>query len=239
MTHIDRTPVDPARALSQWDGYVAAFRDAGWAVTELPPLDDHPDGVFVEDVVFLYDGLAIVTRPGAPSRRGETDGLGDALQELGVDVVPWDGPGTLDGGDLLKVGTTVYAGRSARTDAAGIDRLRTLLEPHGASVVAVPVTAALHLKSCVTALPDGTVVGYEPLVDDPAVFDRLRFVPEESGAHVVDLGDGRILVAASCPATADEYRSDGYEVVAVDVGEFERLEGCVTCLSVRIHDGVD
>ncbi|WP_420452219.1 dimethylargininase [Ilumatobacter sp.] len=234
-----REPVDADRAREQWEGYVEAMRSRGWEIFELEPADDHPDGVFVEDAVFVHGELAVVTRPGARSRRGETEGLAHRFAQLGFEVAAIEAPATLDGGDLLDLGGTVYAGRSARTDAAGIDQLRALLAPAGSEVVEVPVTAALHLKSCLTALPDGTVVGWRPFVDRPDLFASIRMVPEESGAHVVDLGDGRILVAASCPRSADEYASLGYEVVAVEIGEFEKLDGCVTCLSVRLHDGID
>jgi dimethylargininase len=102
-------------------------------------------------------------------------------------------------------------------------------------VIPVPVTKVLHLKSAVTALPDGTVIGYEPVVDDPDLFPRFLAVPEESGSAVVDLGRGRLLMSADCPQSADIVRGLGYEVVTTDIGEFQKLEGCVTCLSVRIR----
>ena len=146
-----------------------------------------------------------------------------------------EAPGTLDGGDVLKVGETVYVGRGGRTNGEGIRQLRAILAPHGMNVIAVPITKVLHLKSAVTALPDGTIIGYEPLVDDTRVFDRFRPVPEESGAHVVDLGDGRLLMAADAPRSAELFRDLGYDPVLVDIGEFQKLEGCVTCLSVRLR----
>jgi dimethylargininase len=146
----------------------------------------------------------------------------------------WE-PGTLDGGDVLKVGDTIYVGRGGRTNGAGIQQLRAAFEPLGARVVAVPVSKVLHLKSAVTALPDGTVVGHEPLVDTPSIFPRFLGVPEESGAHVVLLGGGKLLMAASAPKTAELYADLGHEPVLVDISEFEKLEGCVTCLSVRLR----
>ena len=239
VSHIERSAVDVDLAGRQWEAYVDAFRSAGWSVIELPELDEHPDGVFVEDAVFVFRDVAVVARSGAESRRGETAGLAERFADLGYDVTTIEAPATLDGGDLLKVGDTVYAGRSARTNPEGIAQLRAAIEPRGATVVEVPVTKALHLKSCLTALPDGTIVGHEPVVDEPEMFDRIEMTPEESGAHVVDLGDGRILLASSCPQSADAHRRHGVEVVTVDIGEFEKLEGCVTCLSVRLHDGVD
>jgi dimethylargininase len=142
----------------------------------------------------------------------------------------------LDGGDILKVGDTIYVGRGGRTNSEGVRQLRSILSPLGATVIAVPVQKALHLKSAVTALPDGTVIGYPPLVDDPAIFDSFRPVPEESGAHVVVIDDDRVLMAADCPKSASLIADLGFEPLTVDIAEFEKLEGCVTCLSVRVRD---
>lgn len=240
LTHLDRRPVDPDLALRQWRSYVAAFEGAGWEVIELPPLPEHPDGVFVEDVVVVFGDLAVVTRPGADTRRDETRGLAARFASLGFEIAEIEDPGTLDGGDVLKVGSTVYVGRSARTNEAGIEQLRAIVQWRGARLVEVPVTEALHLKSCATALPDGTIVGHRPLVDDPASLGgAVHLVEEESGAHVVDLGEGRILLASSCPVSAASFAARGFDVVAVDISEFEKLEGCVTCLGVRLHDGID
>jgi dimethylargininase len=235
VTHLERQPVDLALARRQWAAYVAALESAGWDLVEVPPADDCPDAVFVEDTVVMFRGHAVLTHPGAESRRPEVAGTEEALAALGVPMHRITGDGTLDGGDVLKVGDTVYVGRGGRTNAEGIDQLRAILEPLGAHVVAVPVEKVLHLKSAVTALPDGTVIGYLPLVDDVAAFDRFRPVPEESGAHVVLLGEDRILMAADAPESAALFRELGYEPVEVDIGEFQKLEGCVTCLSVRLR----
>ena len=240
LTHLDRVPVDPALARTQWEGYVAAFADRGWDVVELAEAPEHPDGVFVEDALVVVDRLAILTSPGAASRRGELVSARAEVDRLvasglALEVAAIDPPGNLDGGDVLKVGDVLYVGRGARTDDEGIRQLAALVAPYGRRVVAVPVEKVLHLKSGVTALPDGTVVGYEPLVDDPAAFVPFLPVPEEHGTAVVDLGDGAVLMSADAPRTAELYRARGLEVVTVPISEFERLEGCVTCLSVRIR----
>ncbi|QGV77612.1 dimethylargininase [Streptomyces ficellus] len=236
VTHVERTPVDPGPALVQWEGYVAALRAHGWETVEVAPADGCPDAVFVEDTVVMFRNVALITRPGAPSRRPETAAVEEALTRLGCSVNRVREPGTLDGGDVLKIGDTLYVGRGGRTDAAGVARLRAAFEPLGARVVTVPVSKVLHLKSAVTALPDGTVIGYEPLVETPSLFPRFLPVPEESGAHVVLLGGAKLLMAASAPRTAELFADLGYEPVVVDIGEFEKLEGCVTCLSVRLRD---
>jgi dimethylargininase len=235
LTHIERSPVDADTALEQWDGYVRAFVDAGWRLTEVEPAPDHPDSVFVEDTVVVYGDLAVIARSGAAERRAETQGTERVVAELGYRTIHIEAPGVLDGGDVLKHGDNVWVGRSQRTNADGIRQLAELLAPFGAKVIAVPLTRALHLKSAVTALPDGTVIGYQPVVDDRSVFASFVAVPEATGAQVVLLGDDKVLMSSAAPRTAELLRARGYEPVPVDIGEFEKLEGCVTCLSVRLR----
>ncbi len=235
LTHIEREPVDSALAMVQWEAYVAALHNAGWSTTEVPPADDCPDAVFIEDPVVVFGGLAVLCRSGAPSRRPEPEAVAPVLEDLGYALGRIEDPGTIDGGDVLKVGRTAYVGLTERTNAEGVRQLAALVEPHGYTVVAVPTTKVLHLKSAVTALPDGTVIGYPPLVDDRDAFASFLAVPEESGSHVVLLGENRLLISAGAPRTADLLASMGYTPVPVEVSEFEKLEGCVTCLSVRLR----
>ena len=157
------------------------------------------------------------------------------MRELGYRIRRIDAPGTLDGGDVLKHDGTVWVGLDGRTNRAGADQLAGHLEPLGARVVGVPLSKVLHLKSAVTALPDGTVVGWDPVVDDADIWSSFLAVPEEPGAHVVVLDDSTVLMAASAPRTRALYEERGLRVVAVDITEFEKLEGCVTCLSVRLR----
>jgi dimethylargininase len=231
VSHAERQPVDLDRALRQWQSYVDALVATGWRVVEVGAADDCPDAVFVEDPVVVYGKTAVIARSGAPVRRAETAGVEAALS--GYDLRRIEAPGTLDGGDVLKIGATVLVGRGGRTNADGVRQLAAHLP--AASVVPVPVTRVLHLKSAVTALPDGTVIGYPPFVDDPDAFDRFLAVPEEGGAHVVLLGEDRVLMAASAPETTALLAARGLTPVVVDISEFEKLEGCVTCLSVRLR----
>lgn len=235
VTHIPRTPVDDGLALRQWQGYVDALRAEGWETVEVPPADDCPDAVFVEDTVVVYGDLAVIARPGADGRRPETAGTEETLAALGYRIARIEAPGTLDGGDVLKHGGTVRVGLGGRTNESGLAQLAALLAPLGAEVLGVPVTRVLHLKSGVTALPDGTVIGFEPLVDDPAAWPAFLAVPEEEGAHVVLLDGTTVLLSASAPATRALLEARGLRVVAVELTEFEKLEGCVTCLSVRLR----
>ncbi|WP_432478993.1 dimethylargininase [Nocardioides sp. GXQ0305] len=235
LTHLERTPVDVDLAQRQWAAYVDALRAEGWETVEVPAADDCPDAVFVEDTVVVYGDLAVITRPGADERRPETAATEETLRDLGFRIARIEPPGTLDGGDVLKYGGTVWVGLGGRTDRDGADQLAGHLGPLGARVVPVPVTKVLHLKTAVTALPDGTVVGHEPLVDDPTVWEPFLPVPEESGAHVVLLGGDTVLMASDAPLTRALFEERGLRVVAVDISEFEKLEGCVTCLSVRLR----
>lgn len=236
LTHLERVPVDAGLASRQWRDYVDVFRARGWDVVEVEADEAQPDGVFVEDAVVVFDDLAVLGRAGAPSRRGEQATVREALRALEVEVAEIVSPGTLDGGDVLKIGRTVYVGASSRTNAEGIAQLAALLRPRGWEVATIPVTRVLHLKSAVTALPDGTVVGFAPLVDDADLFSSFLPIPEEHGTAVVVLDERTVLMSSDAPATADIYRERGLEVVAVAISEFEKLEGCVTCLSVRLRD---
>ena len=235
ITHIKRKKVDIDLANDQWDGYVAALNAAGWLTIEVEPRDDLADSVFIEDTVVMLGKIAVLTNPGADSRKPEIIGTEATLNELGVKIERIVSPGALDGGDVLKVGKTVYVGRGGRTNGEGIRQLRAIAAQQGYIVVAVPVTKALHLKTAVTALPDGTVIGYPPLVDDPRVFDRFLPVPEAHGTAVVVLAPDTVLMSSSAPKSAELFRELGYRVITVDISEFEKLEGCVTCLSVRMR----
>ncbi|MCU1523957.1 MAG: N(G),N(G)-dimethylarginine dimethylaminohydrolase [Microbacteriaceae bacterium] len=235
LTHLERSAIDTDLADTQWDSYVAAFVDNGWDVVEVPVASGQADSVFIEDAVVLFGELAVIASPGAESRRGEIAEVEKTVRGLGLKVARIEQPGTLDGGDVLKVGKTVYVGRGGRTNAEGIRQLRALVSPLGYTVVAVPVTKALHLKSTVTALPDGTIIGYPPVVDDSAIFERFLAVPEAGGLAVVVLAADTVLMASSAPQSAALIADLGYRVVTVDISEFEKLEGCVTCLSVRLR----
>ncbi len=235
VSHIadERDSVDAALAKRQWGQYVDCFRKRGWRIVEVAPSDESPDGVFIEDqiVYFHHAKLLVCCSPGAPTRESEVAGAraeADAqAKQHGLQVARIERPGTLDGGDVLKVekDRLVYVGKSARTNDEGRRQLRALLEPHGYTVQEVPVTKALHLKSAVTALPDGTVIGWDPIVDDPRAFQRYLSIPEEHGVAVVVLSDKALLMSDDAPKTTALLRERGFEVQTVGISEFERLEG--------------
>jgi dimethylargininase len=236
VTYIDRRPVDVDLAHRQHGEYVAALRASGWTIREVPPAEDRPDSVFVEDTLVIFDELAVITRPGAIERRPEVDAVEPVVRDLGLTVARIEAPGTLDGGDVLQVDSTVYVGRGGRTNADGVRQLRRLLADSGQDrrVVPVPLGPVLHLKSAATALPDGTVLAFPGLVET-ALFPEVRLVEEEPGCHVVLLGGDDVLIAASAPKTAAQLDDLGFFPVVVDISEYEKLEGCITCLSVLLR----
>jgi dimethylargininase len=233
VTHLERVPVDVGLALEQHAAYRAALAEAGWQVEEVEQASGCPDAVFVEDTVVVVDDLAVLARPGAQSRRAEVAGTEKKVRELGLEVLTVEGPATLDGGDVLQVGTRVYVGRGGRTNAEGVRQLRAALQTRGRTVVPVRLVDVLHLKSAVTALPDGTFLTLPELLE-PGVFGQGRPVLEEAGCHVVPLGGDDVLISSSAPRTAERLADLGFRPRVVDISEFEKLEGCVTCLSVLI-----
>lgn len=236
LTHLARTPIDVARAARQHAAYVAALAAAGFTVTALPPLPQHPDAVFVEDTTIVLDELAVITRPGAASRRGETASVAAALGRWRT-LRRITAPGTLDGGDVLALGRTLHVGASSRSNTAGREQLRALVAPHGWEVRAVPLRGCLHLKSAVTrAGADLLVINPERV--DPMHFPAWRHVfvapGEADAANVVWLGE-RTLVGAAFPRTAARLEAAGVAVTQVAMDETAKAEGALSCCSILLR----
>ena len=235
LTHIDRVPIDIDRALGQHRAYADLLVDLGIAVTVLDPLPDYPDSCFVEDAALAFADGFVLTSPGAASRRAEPALLRASLPD-DRPVLSIDLPGTLDGGDVLYVGKSVFVGLTSRTNAAGIDALRAALAPFGYSVTAVPGDAALHLKTAVTAASDHCVLINPAWVDRTlfTAFDQIEADPAEPFAgNCLRVGDTLVMQVAH-PRTADRLRAKGFRVETVDVSEFAKAEAGLTCLSVLI-----
>lgn len=233
LTHVARTPIDLEAARRQHAAYEQALDSLGVRVVRAPELPEHPDAVFVEDTAIVLDELAVLTRPGAPSRRPEVDAMAGELAHFRR-TVRIEAPATLDGGDVLRLGRTLYAGRTARTSTAGIDALRALVAPYGYDVVAVDVEGALHLKTAVTQVsPDWILVN--PAWVDPGVFggyDALTVDPDEPFAANAVLVNGALVHSSAFPRTQAMLRAHGLHVVAVDASELAKAEGGVTCCSL-------
>lgn len=233
LTHLARRPIELALARRQHAAYEQALRDAGCEVRQLAEQPEHPDSVFVEDTVIVLDEIAVITRPGAASRRGETASMATALAGL-RELRQVEAPGTLDGGDVLRLDRTLYVGASARSNADGVAQLARLVAPFGYRVEAVPLRDCLHLKSAVTR------VSADRLLLNPAWVEARHFpgfdavqvdLAESHAANAVLVGDV-VVYPLSCPRTADALRQLGIEVRGVDMSETEKAEGGVTCCSV-------
>lgn len=234
LTYRDRTPIDVDRAHAQHAAYRRLLDALGLEVVVAPPSPDHADAVFVEDAVVIVDDLAVLTRPGAASRRAEPETLAPMLHDRGLSVTRIEAPGRLDGGDVLAVDDVAYVGIGSRTDAAGAALLAAAIAPQARRVVEVPVDGALHLKTAVTALPDGALIGVPDWFGAAAFGGReVLAAPEASGANVLVVG-ATVVVSASAPRTASLIAGRGMDVEVVDIGEFEKAEAGLTCLSVLL-----
>jgi len=236
LTHLERKSIDAARASRQHRSYTQALQALGCTLEWLPALPDHPDSVFVEDTAVVLPEVAVVTRPGASSRRGETPSVALAL-ERHRRVARITEPGCLDGGDVREIGRTLYVGISGRTNAAGIAQLAEVLAPHGYRVQGVAVNGCLHLKSAVTFIPPDVLL-VNPDWVDPAAFGKLRVIAVEAreayGANTLSIG-GTTLVSAAYPATARRLEEAGVSTQQLDVSELHKAEGALTCMSLLLE----
>lgn len=236
LTHLARVPIDIGRAAAQHAAYERALSAAGYRVVRVPAAPELPDAVFVEDTAVVTDEAAVLARPGAMSRRPEVAAVADVLRRFRP-VRAIEAPATLDGGDVLRVGRTVFVGASRRTDANGAAALRAVLEPLGYAVRVVPVTGCLHLKSAVTALTDRMLL-LNPDRVDPGAFEGFRVIevdPAEPRAANVLALEGAVLMAAGSPGTAARIRGAGLDVIEVDVSELAKAEAGVTCCSILVE----
>lgn len=235
LTHLRRTPIDVALAREQHHAYEQTLGSLGWRIESLPEEPELADSVFVEDTAIVVDEVAVITRPGAPSRRAETAAIAGALGKYRK-LLHIESPGTLDGGDVLRAGPVLYAGVSSRSNASGIEQLGTLLRPFGYRVLPVAVSGCLHLKSAVTQVAPDTLLVNSRRVDRTQ-FPGMRFIEvddsEPSGANALLLG-ADVIYSSSYPRTADILRRHGIRVRAVEMTETEKAEGAVTCCSLLL-----
>jgi dimethylargininase len=233
LTHLAREPIDVNLARAQHAAYEACLRDAGCRVERLDAGAEMPDSVFIEDVAIVFDEVAIVTRPGAASRRAETAAVAGALRRYRL-VHRMESPATADGGDVLVVGRHVFIGRSSRTNDAGIDDVRRVLAPFGYDVTPIEVYGCLHLKSAATAVGENLLlINPAWLPREPfARFDCIDVHPDEpSAANALRLRD-RIVYPTMFPLTLERLERRGLRVCTVDASEVAKAEGAVTCCSL-------
>lgn len=237
LTHLQRESIDVALAAEQHAAYERRLADLGCRVVSLPAEPELPDSVFVEDTAIVVDELAVITRPGAESRRGETPSVARVLAQHRP-VAAIEAPGTLDGGDVLRLGRRLFVGLSGRSNQAGIEQLHTLLSSHGYTVEALPFTGCLHLKSAVTQVAPDAVL-FNPAWVDPGAFEGFRHIEidhaEAYAANALLVGDA-VVYPEAFPRTAGSLKRAGVQLVTVNVSELAKAEGAVTCCSLILRD---
>ncbi len=233
LSFVERSPIDALLAQEQHRAYAAALASLGCQLVELPAEEAYPDSVFVEDVAIVTDEVAVLTRPGAESRRGEVATVAAALAPYRP-LRQIEAPGTLDGGDVLRVGRTIFVGRSGRSNIAGIEQLRTFLGDYGYVVRTLPVLDCLHLKSAVTALSGDTLL-IQPQWIDRNLLAEYKVIEvdarEPHAANILRVGSG-FVYPACFPHTAERLAHAGFTPTLVEVGELQKAEGAVTCCSL-------
>lgn len=233
LTHLERSPIDVALAREQHAQYEQALRALGCVIMRVAPADRLPDAVFVEDTAIVLDEVAIIARPAVESRRAETVAVVDALMAF-RSLRFISAPGTLDGGDVLKVGRDLFIGESSRTNRAAIDEVGRLLAPYGYRVTPVAVTGCLHLKSAITAVDEQTLLVNPAWVPGDAFrrYDLIPIHPDEPSAANVLMVGSRLLSAAEHPKTREVLLARGYDVTPVFNSELAKAEGAVSCGSL-------
>lgn len=237
LTHLDRDQIDLEKASRQHAAYERALAEAGLQVVRLPELPDQPDSVFVEDTAIMLGEHAVITRPGAPSRRREADSTAAALAEHFT--IHRLTRGKLDGGDVLRIGRRLYVGQSQRTDCSGIVALANIAARLDFEVIEVPHERCLHLKTGATFVGRDEAERATLLINpdwiSPSHFRDVALLPshpaEPFGANALRAGE-RLLYPVAYPRTAERLRALGFDVEEVDIGEIEKAEAGLTCMSL-------
>jgi dimethylargininase len=237
ITHIDRTPIDVHIAQSQHHAYVQALKELGYAVLELPAEKDLPDSVFVEDTAVILSDAAIITNPGADSRKPETLSIIPALRPY-RELIFIESPGTVDGGDVLALGKNIYVGLSTRSNQAAVDQMNEKLGKYGYTAQGVEMHDCLHLKTAVTRVDDKTLLINRKWVDVEN-FEGYNLIDvdesEPFAANCLPVGD-MIIFPVAFPKTSAKLEEYGYKIKSVVVDELAKAEGAVTCCSLIVAD---
>jgi len=233
LTHAPRQEFDLSLAHRQHEAYADALRAAGVEVTVLPEAPELPDAMFVEDVAIVLDECAVLTRPGAVSRRPEVALIAPTVATIRR-TFEIRSPGTLEGGDVLRIERALFVGQSSRTNAEGIRQFAEIVAPFGYNVRAVAVSGCLHLKSAVTATRPECVLANLPWIEPEAFgdYDVVEVHPDEASAANVLAVNGRVLTAASAPRTAERLSNRGLDVRCLDISELQKAEAGLTCSSL-------
>lgn len=233
LTHMERSPIDIDLARQQHQKYEETLQGLGLAILSLPEEPDMPDSVFVEDAAIVLDECAIITRPGAESRRPEIASIAAALAPYRKLLVIQP-PGTMDGGDVLIIGIKIYVGLTRRSNQSAVDQMQELLRPYGYSVHGVPVSGCLHLKSAVTQVAEATLL-INPAWVDRHYFHGMKFIEVESSepyaANALMVSDV-VLYQPAYPKTRERLEAAGISLILMDQSELAKAEGALTCCSL-------
>lgn len=228
---------DYQKALQQHDAYIETLRGCGVDVTVLPADEAYPDSCFVEDPAILTEQCAVITRPGALSRRGETAAIEQAVAKFypAEKIFHITAPGTIEGGDVMRAGDIFYVGRSARTNEEGIRQLTAILAPYGYQVVAVPLSEVLHLKTGVAYLEGNTMLVSGEFLTKPAFAQYTKLEVPESEAYAANCiwVNGTVIVPEGYPTVLAAIQNAGYKTVSCDTSEYRKIDGGLSCLSLR------
>lgn len=233
LSFIDRKPIDLARAQQQHQAYELLLAKLGAQVVSLPPEPDFPDSMFVEDPAIVLDELAVIFPLGTESRRGEAASLAKEIAKY-REIAYVQLPGTVEGGDVLRIGRKLYVGLTKRSNAEGIRQLAEIVKPRGYDVVPVPVTGCLHLKSAVTWIAENTLLANRAWFDTKpfAGYDWIDVDPSEPhAANALALG-GTVILPASFPKTRGRIGSLDFRVTTLDISELQKAESGLTCSSL-------
>jgi dimethylargininase len=238
LTHRPRDPIDVAAAMAEHARYEEALRSLGATVVSAPPEPALPDAVFVEDTALVLDEVAVLARPGAPSRRPEVESIGKVLSPY-RSLLRIEPPGTLDGGDVLRVGRTLFVGVSSRTNRAGLSQLEAFVDTLGYEVIPIEVSGCLHLKSAVTQVAEGMLLINARRVR-PECFAPMQLIavaPSEPEAANALWCNGAVIYPAHYPETTERLDRAGLQVVSVPNAEIAKAEAGVTCCSLLFEAG--
>ena len=235
--HPELGTLDYEKALAQHAAYIEALKQCGVDVTVLPPDEAYPDSCFVEDPAIVTKYCAIVTNPGAASRKGETAAIEPVLEQFypKEKIFHITDPGTLEGGDVMMCGDTFYVGRSARTNEAGIQQLGEILGQFGCQVVEVPLTEVLHLKTGVVYLENNNMLTAGEFCQKPAFagYNKVTIPAEEAYAANCIWVNGTVLVPEGYPTVLKAVQELGYKTIVCDTSEYRKIDGGLSCLSLR------
>ena len=238
LTTVDLGAPDLERALKQHEAYCQTLESCGLNVFRLTPDEEHPDSTFVEDTAILTARGAVITRPGAASRRRETNQIAPLIRDYFSNVHLIEEPGTVDGGDICEAGDHFFIGVSLRTNEHGAQQLAAILESFGYTSSLIDIRGVgkiLHLKSGIAYLGDKRLVVIEPLkaVKEFSGYGLICLdSSEDYAANCLEI-NGKLLIADGFPATKRELEHMGYQAIALDMSEFQKMDGGLSCLSLR------